>query len=279
MKTIKILLKIIEVIIALAVLASVFAFIGERIDEIKYKGAKFFRRPTGIYERFIKRPLDCFLSCCATIALSPVLLYLIVAGAINMKGNPFFTQDRPGRIDPRTGKEKVFKLIKFRSMTNEKDANGNLLPDDQRLKSYGKALRASSLDELPELFNIIKGDMAVVGPRPQLVRDMVFMTPEQRKRHTVRQGLTGLAQCNGRNGLSWENKLLYDIDYIENGITFLGDAKIIFQTVEKVFKKEGITQDNMATAADYGDYLLEIGRVDKEKYDQKQQEAKEYVMG
>ena len=122
MKTIKILLKIIEVIIALAVLASVFAFIGERIDEIKYKGAKFFRRPTGIYERFIKRPLDCFLSCCATIALSPVLLYLIVAGAINMKGNPFFTQDRPGRIDPRTGKEKVFKLIKFRSMTNEKDA-------------------------------------------------------------------------------------------------------------------------------------------------------------
>ncbi|WP_303797741.1 sugar transferase [Ruminococcus flavefaciens] len=279
MKTIKILLKIIEVIIALAVLASVFAFIGERIDEIKYKGAKFFRRPTGIYERFIKRPLDCFLSCCATIALSPVLLYLIVAGAINMKGNPFFTQDRPGRIDPRTGKEKVFKLIKFRSMTNEKDANGNLLPDDQRLKSYGKALRASSLDELPELFNIIKGDMAVVGPRPQLVRDMVFMTPEQRKRHTVRQGLTGLAQCNGRNGLSWENKLQYDIDYIENGITFLGDAKIIFQTVEKVFKKEGITQDNMATAADYGDYLLEIGRVDKEKYDQKQQEAKEYVMG
>lgn len=279
MKVIKILLKIIEVIIALAALASVFAFIGERIDEIKYKGAKFFRRPTGIYERFIKRPLDCFLSCCATIALSPVLLYLIVAGAINMKGNPFFTQDRPGRIDPRTGKEKVFKLIKFRSMTNEKDANGNLLPDDQRLKSYGKALRASSLDELPELFNIIKGDMAVVGPRPQLVRDMVFMTPEQRKRHTVRQGLTGLAQCNGRNGLSWENKLQYDIDYIENGITFLGDAKIIFQTVEKVFKKEGITQDNMATAADYGDYLLEIGRVDKEKYDQKQQEAKEYVMG
>jgi len=277
-KTIKILLKIIEVIIALAVLASVFAFIGERIDEIKYKGAKFFRRPTGIYERFIKRPLDCFLSCCATIALSPVLLYLIVAGAINMKGNPFFTQDRPGRIDPRTGKEKVFKLIKFRSMTNEKDANGNLLPDDQRLKSYGKALRASSLDELPELFNIIKRDMAVVGPRPQLVRDMVFMTPEQRKRHTVRQGLTGLAQCNGRNGLSWENKLQYDIDYIENGITFLGDVKIIFKTVQKVFIKEGITQDNMATAADYGDYLLDIGRVDKKEYDRKQQEAKEYVM-
>ena len=279
MKVIKILLIIIEVILSVAALATIFAFISERIDEIKYKGAKYYRKPTGVYERFIKRPLDCFLSCGAAIVLSPVLLYLIIAGAINMKGNPFFTQDRPGRIDPRTGKERVFKLIKFRSMTNEKDADGNLLPDDQRLKSYGKRLRASSLDELGELLNIIKGDMAVVGPRPQLVRDMVFMTPKQRKRHTVRQGLTGLAQCNGRNGLSWDNKLQYDIDYIENGITFMGDAKIIIKTVLKVFQKEGITQDNMATAADYGDYLLDIGRVDKEEYDRKQQEAKEYVMG
>ena len=275
----KVLLRIIKIIIGLAALASVIAFIAERIDEIKYKRAKFFRKPTGIYERFIKRPLDCFLSCGATIVLSPVLLYLIIAGAINMKGNPFFTQERPGRIDPQTGRERIFRLIKFRSMTNEKDADGNLLPDEQRLKSYGKRLRASSLDELGELLNIIKGDMAVVGPRPQLVRDMVFMTPEQRKRHTVRQGLTGLAQCNGRNGLSWDNKLQYDIDYIENGITFMGDAKIIIKTVLKVFQKEGITQDNMATAADYGDYLLDIGRVDKEEYDRKQQEAKEYVMG
>lgn len=275
----KVLLRIIKIIIGLAILASVIAFIAERIDEIKYKGAKFFRKPTGIYERFIKRPLDCFLSCGATIVLSPVLLYLIIAGAINMKGNPFFTQDRPGRIDPRTGRERIFRLIKFRSMTNEKDADGNLLPDDLRLKSYGKRLRASSLDELGELLNIIKGDMAVVGPRPQLVRDMVFMSAEQRKRHTVRQGLTGLAQCNGRNGLSWENKLQYDIDYIENGITFMGDAKIIFKTVEKVFKKEGITQDNMATAADYGDYLLSEGRISEIEYAKKQQVAKEYVMG
>ncbi|HRU98896.1 MAG TPA: sugar transferase [Ruminococcus sp.] len=275
----KVLLRIIKIIIGLAILASVIAFIAERIDEIKYKGAKFFRKPTGIYERFIKRPLDCFLSCGATIVLSPVLLYLIIAGAINMKGNPFFTQDRPGRIDPKTGRERIFRLIKFRSMTNEKDADGNLLPDDQRLKSYGKRLRASSLDELGELLNIIKGDMAVVGPRPQLVRDMVFMSAEQRKRHTVRQGLTGLAQCNGRNGLSWENKLQYDIDYIENGITFIGDLKIIYKTVEKVFKKEGITMDNMATAADYGDYLLSEGRVSESEYAQKQQEAKKYVMG
>lgn len=275
----KTILKLIKVIIGIATFASAIAFICDRIDEIKYKGTKFFRKPTGIYERFIKRPLDCFLSCGAATVLSPILIYLIIAGAINMKGNPFFTQNRPGRIDPRTGKERVFKLIKFRSMTNEKDANGNLLPDDQRLGTYGKALRASSCDELGELFNIIKGDMSVVGPRPQLVRDMVFMTPEQRKRHTVRQGLTGLAQCNGRNGLSWDNKLQYDIDYIENGITFIGDTKIIIQTVEKVFKKEGITEDNMATAADYGDYLLSEGRVSESEYAQKQQEAKEYVMG
>lgn len=275
----KLLLRIIKIIIGLAAFASVITFIAERIDEIKNRGAKYFRKPTGIYERFIKRPLDCFLACGATIALSPVLLYLIVAGAINMKGNPFFTQDRPGKIDPKTGRERIFRLIKFRSMTNEKDADGNLLPDDQRLKSYGKCLRASSLDELGELLNIVKGDMAVVGPRPQLVRDMVFMTPEQRKRHTVRQGLTGLAQCNGRNGLSWENKLQYDIDYIENGITFMGDAKIIIKTVLKVFQKEGITQDNMATAADYGDYLLSEGRVDRAEYDRKQHEAKKYVIG
>lgn len=277
---IKILSKIIKVTIVMAAIASVFAFISDRIDEIKYKGAKFFRKPVGIYERFIKRPLDCFLSCGAAIVLSPVLLFLFIAGAINMKGNPFFTQERPGRIDPRTGKEKIFKLIKFRSMTNEKKPQtGELLPDELRLKRYGKVLRASSCDELPELFNIIKGDMAVVGPRPQLIRDMVFMSHKQRQRHTVRQGLTGLAQCNGRNGLAWDDKLQYDIDYIENGITFMGDVKIIFKTAEKVFKKEGITQDNMATAADYGDYLLDIGKVDKEEYDCKQREAKEYVMG
>ena len=274
----KAILRIIEVIISLASFAALIAFIGERINEIKFKGAKFFRKPTGIYERFIKRPLDCFLSCGAAIALSPVLLYLIIAGAINMKGNPFFTQDRPGRINPRTGKERVFKLIKFRSMTNEKDSEGNLLPDSYRLHKYGRRLRASSLDELGELINIIKGDMSVVGPRPQLVRDMVFMTSEQRKRHQVRQGLTGLAQCNGRNGLSWDNKLQYDIDYIENGITFIGDVKIIYKTVEKVFKKEGITMDNMATAADFGDYLLSEGRIDKKEYDQKQREAKEFVI-
>lgn len=273
----RVLLKFVEIIIALAMFASVVAFIAERIEEIKYRGAKYFHKPYGIYERFIKRPLDCFLSCGALIVLSPVLLFISIMGVIKMKGNPFFTQDRPGRIDPHTGKERIFKLIKFRTMSDERDSNGNLLPDEKRLSSYGKALRASSCDELGELLNIIKGDMSIVGPRPQLVRDMVFMTPEQRQRHTVRQGLTGLAQCNGRNGLSWENKLQYDIDYIENGITFIGDVKIILQTVEKVFKKEGITEDNMATAADFGDYLLYKGAVTKAEYDIKQKEAKELM--
>ena len=275
----KFILKIIEIIIAVAATASLVAFIAERIEEIKYKGARFLHKPHGIYERFIKRPLDCFLSTGALIVISPIMIFLTIMGAIKMKGNPFFTQDRPGRIDPNTGKERIFKLIKYRSLTNEKDANGNLLPDDERLKEYGKKLRASSCDELGELLNIIKGDMAVVGPRPQLVRDMVFMSDEQRKRHTVRQGFTGLAQCSGRNGLSWDNKLQYDIDYIENGITFIGDAKIILQTVGKVFKKEGITENNMATADDYGDYLLSVGRVDQDEYNKKQIEAKEYVMG
>ena len=276
----KVMLIIFLSIIVLALVPSIVAFIIERIDELRYRNAMFVRKPTGVYERFIKRPLECFLSCGALIVLSPLFLYLTIVGAIKMKGNPFFTQERPGKIDPRTGKEHIFKLIKFRSMTDEKDPEtGELLPDEKRLSKYGKALRASSADELGELINIIKGDMAVVGPRPLLVRDMVFMSANQRKRHQVRQGLTGLAQCNGRNGLPWDNKLKYDVDYIEKGITFIGDMKIIFKTIAKVFKKEGITQDNMATAADYGDYLISCGRVSKEEYNQKQKEAKKFVVG
>ena len=158
-----------------------------------------------MYARFLKRPLDLCCALAAIICLSPVLVVLTVLGAVKMHGNPFFTQPRPGL------NEKIFKLIKFRTMTNEKDANGNLLPDDVRLNAYGKFLRSTSLDELPELFNILKGDMAVIGPRPQLVRDMVFMTPEQRKRHSVRQGLSGLAQISGRNAVTWEAKIGYDL--------------------------------------------------------------------
>lgn len=223
-----------------------------------------------MYARFFKRILDFVLSLCALIVLSPIVLILILAGAVAMKGNPFFTQLRPGKD------EKIFKLVKFRTMTNEKDADGKLLPDEKRLNGYGRFLRSTSLDELPELLNIIKGDMSIVGPRPQLVRDMVFMTEAQRMRHSVRPGLTGLAQCSGRNAMSWEKKLEYDLEYIKK-ITLWNDIKIIFKTVGKVFARDGITEDGMATAEDLGDHLLDIGAVTKEEYDKKQAEAKELM--
>ena len=224
-----------------------------------------------MYATYFKRPLDFLLSLIAIIILSPVLLILTVLGAVIMGGNPFFVQPRPGKKN-KSGQEKIFKLIKFRSMNNRKDKNGNLLPDEQRLTGYGKFIRSTSLDELPELFNILKGDMSIVGPRPQLVRDMVFMTPEQRNRHNVRQGLTGLAQCNGRNGISWEKKFEYDLQYVDN-ITFWGDVKIILKTVVSVFRREGISEENMATAADLGDYLLAKGEITETEYHRKKAKA------
>ncbi len=220
----------------------------------------------GIYAKYIKRVMDCFLSFCAIVVLSPILLILTVVGAIAMKGNPFFTQLRPGK------NEKIFRLIKFRTMSCQTDKDGNLLPDEKRLTKYGKFLRSTSLDELPELFNILIGDMSVIGPRPQLVKDMVFMTERQRMRHKVRPGLSGLAQINGRNAINWENKLEYDTEYIQH-ITFLGDWKIIFLTVLKVFKREDISADGMETAEDFGDYLLEKSIIDEAFYSEKQKEA------
>ena len=178
-----------------------------------------------MYAKFWKRFFDFTLSLLALIVLSPVLLVLIIVGAIAMRGNPFFVQPRPGRKG-KDGKEKIFKLIKFRTMSNKKDKDGNLLPDAERLNGYGRFLRKTSLDELGELVNIVKGDMAIVGPRPQLVRDMVFMTTEQRRRHDVLPGLTGLAQVNGRNNITWEQKFEYDLQYIDGGITFTRDIKI-----------------------------------------------------
>ena len=223
-----------------------------------------------VYPKYLKRILDFLLSLFAIIALSPLLLLLTIVGAIKMKGNPFFTQLRPGKD------EKIFRLVKFRTMTCETDADGNPLPDEQRLVPYGRFLRSTSLDELPELFNILKGDMAIVGPRPQLVRDMVFMTPEQRKRHTVRQGLTGLAQVSGRNAMTWEDKLDYDLRYVEN-MSFMTDLFIILKTVYKVLKREGITEEGQATAMDLGDYLLANGMVNKADYSALQKEAKGLV--
>lgn len=224
-----------------------------------------------MYAKYFKRIIDFILSLIALIVLSPVLVVLMILGTVFMRGNPFFTQPRPGK------NERIFKLIKFRTMDNRKGADGNLLPDEVRLNRYGKFLRSTSLDELPELINILVGDMAVVGPRPQLVRDMVFMTPEQRKRHSVRQGLTGWAQVNGRNAISWEDKFKYDLEYVDK-VSFLFDLKIIFMTVASVFKRDGITMDDMATAMDLGDYLLNNNNVKKDEYDSKQLEAKRLLV-
>ena len=193
-----------------------------------------------------------------------------------MKGNPFFLQPRPGKKN-QNGEEKIFKLIKFRTMSNAKDKNGNLLPDAQRLNKYGAFLRSSSLDELPELINILIGDMSVVGPRPQLVRDMTFMTQEQRRRHDVRPGLTGLAQINGRNNITWEQKFEYDLKYIDEGITLIGDIKIILGTVGKVLKRSDTVREGTVSDMDFGDWLMLQGKVDKDTYNKKQQEAKELL--
>lgn len=227
------------------------------------------KRKIGFYEKYIKRLFDIVCSLLAIIVFG--WLYAIIAVLVKMKlGSPvLFTQRRPGKD------EKIFKMYKFRSMTDERDENGALLPDEARLTKYGKWLRSTSLDELPEAFNILNGTMSVIGPRPQLVKDLVFMTPEQRMRHTAKPGLSGLAQVNGRNDISWEDKLSWDLKYIEN-ITFIGDIKIIFATVGKAFiKHEGITEGDMATAEDFGDYLLSRGRIGKEEYDLKQAEAEE----
>lgn len=229
-----------------------------------------------MYSKFFKRVLDIVLSLLALVVLLPILAVLSVIGAIAMKGNPFFTQLRPGLKNKKTGKEQIFRLIKFRTMSNAKDENGNLLPDDVRLNGYGKFLRSTSLDELPELINIFKGDMSIIGPRPQLVRDMVFMTDVQRMRHNVRPGLSGLAQVSGRNNITWEEKFEYDLKYIEK-VSFITDAKLVALTVVKVFKREDTVREGTVSDVDFGDWLVMNGEIDKETYDAKQCEAKEIM--
>ncbi|MBE6754001.1 MAG: sugar transferase [Ruminococcaceae bacterium] len=198
------------------------------------------RRKIGFYERYIKRPQDFILSLIAIVVLSPVLLILTVLGACFMRGNPFFTQQRPGRGG------KVFRLIKFRTMDNRRDSNGELLPDEVRLNRYGRLLRSTSLDELPELLNILKGDMAIVGPRPLLVAYLPLYNAHQARRHEVRPGLTGYAQVNGRNAITWEDKFDKDVWYVDH-ITFAGDWKIIFQTALSVIRRDGISAEGEAT--------------------------------
>ncbi len=231
-----------------------------------------------MYAKFIKRFLDFFLSVIALVVLSPILIVLSIVGAIAMKGNPFFLQLRPGK-KKRNGQERIFRLIKFRTMSNAKDKDGNLLPDEQRLGGYGKWLRSTSLDELPELINIMLGHLAVCGPRPFLVRDCVFMTEEQRRRHDVRPGLTGLAQVNGRNNITWEQKIEYDLQYIDGKITFFKDLKIIFQTIGKVLRKSDTVREGTVSDIDLGDWLLMNKVIDKTEYDEKMREAKELIEG
>lgn len=218
-----------------------------------------------MYAKYIKRILDFILSLCALIVLSPILLIVAILVRVKLGSPVIFKQRRPGKD------EKIFTLYKFRTMTDSRDENGELLPDSERLTKFGKFLRSTSLDELPELVNILKGDMAIVGPRPQLVRDMIFMTDEQRKRHTVRQGLTGLAQVNGRNNITWEEKINLDLEYIKN-ITFIVDVKIILKTVGKVFKREDIETEGMDTAEDLGVYLLRTEKISEKEFKEKMKE-------
>lgn len=232
-------------------------------------------RKRGFYEKYIKRILDVLCSLLAIIVFS--WLYLIIAVIVRIKmGSPvLFKQPRPGIV--KNGKETIFDMYKFRTMTDERDENGELLPDDKRLPRFGALLRKTSLDELPEAFNILKGDMSVIGPRPQLVRDMVFMSEQQRMRHTAKPGLSGLAQVKGRNAISWEEKLDWDLKYIEK-ITFWSDIKLVFATIISAFiKAEGISDGENATVLDYGDVLLNSGKVSKEEYLYRQNEAKQIL--
>lgn len=231
-------------------------------------------RKLGFYEKYIKRLLD--IICSLLFIIVFCWLYAIIAVIVRVKmGSPvLFKQPRPGIV--KNGKETIFDMYKFRTMSDARDDNGNLLPDEMRLGKFGKALRATSLDELPEAFNILRGEMSWIGPRPQLVRDMVFMNETQRMRHTAKPGLTGLAQVKGRNAVTWEEKLNWDLKYIER-VTFWGDVKILFETVAVVFKRSGITDGENATALDYGDALLKAGKVSKPQYDALQAHARNMI--
>lgn len=215
-----------------------------------------------MYHKYGKRVFDFLLSAVLLIILMPVFIILSIKVKKHMGSPIFFYQKRPGKG------ENIFNMVKFRTMTNQTDKKRNLLSDEKRLTPFGRWLRETSLDELPELWNILKGDMSFVGPRPQLIKDMIFMTKEQRKRHKIYPGLTGLAQINGRNNISWEDKLALDLEYSRK-ITFFGDLKILFQTFWNVIEKKDITQEGMETAQDYGEYLLESGKITKEEYQKK----------
>lgn len=207
-------------------------------------------KPYGPYEQWFKRPIDFTLALIALIVLSPLLLILTVVGAIAMRGNPFFLQERPGRIDRKTGQERIFTLIKFRTMSNAKDANGNMLPEEQRMNKYGKLLRSTSCDELPSLVNILYGHLAIVGPRPLLVKYLPYYSEKEHHRHDVRPGLTGYAQVNGRNATSWDERFAHDLEYV-NKITFVGDILIVIKTVGCVLQRKGIHSETTASIEEF----------------------------
>ena len=219
-----------------------------------------------MYQQYFKRIFDIIISAMALLMLSPLLLWLVWKIKKNLGSPVIFSQVRPGKNN------KLFYLYKFRSMTDAKDKDGNLLPDEKRMTDFGRKLRATSLDELPELWNILKGDMSIVGPRPQLVRDMVFFNDEEMHRQDVTPGLTGLAQINGRNNINWKERFFYDLQYIEN-INFKEDLRIIWRTIFKVSNQEGIATEGMETSEDYGDWLLRNGLIKMEEYKKVQKKA------
>lgn len=225
-----------------------------------------------IYKRFGKRVMDIVLSLCAIIVFSPFLTVIAILVRIKIGKPVLFCQVRPGKNG------RLFRMYKFRTMTDKRDTRGELLPDSERLLPFGRLLRETSLDELPELFNIIKGDMSIVGPRPLLVKDMVFMNEQQKRRYEVPQGLTGLAQVRGRNAITWEYKLESDVEYVEH-YSFLSDVKILLQTVGMVLRREGINEEKTATAVDFGDHLLEENKIDEIIYKKKVQDAQKIVTG
>lgn len=247
-------IKIIEVVVGLIVIGAVIAGVVDRVQR-KHDSHK----PYGIYEKYIKRPLDFFLSAVALIVLSPVLLITAVLVRIKLGSPVIFTQERPGMIDSKTGQERIFKLHKFRTMTDERDKSGEFRPDSERLTPFGLWLRRISVDEIPEFINILKGDMSLVGPRPLLVRYLPAYTKEERQRHNVRPGLTGLAQVSGRNYCPWDERLSCDVEYVKK-ITFARDLKIVVKTVVKVLRHEDIAANT--DEIDEG-YLDEIRGVNK----------------
>lgn len=208
------------------------------------------KHKAGVYEKYIKRALDFSLALCAMVVLSPIFLAVAILVRVKLGSPVIFKQERPGKIDASTGKERIFTLCKFRTMTDAKDADGNLLPDEVRLTKFGQWLRSTSLDELPELWNIIKGDMSIVGPRPLLVRYLPLYSEKQRRRHEVRPGFTGYAQVNGRNSITWEDKFQKDIWYVDN-ISFIADVQIVWKTVQVVLKREGISSETAATMEEF----------------------------